>query len=115
MHATYMHTLAPSPIYLVPGSDMSLHDDGSPFLLLRSIVQLCLLSALINHGFQVNCEHKHAHARCSGKDKQTHVHTYTQILLKSLLDERIEAILFGVGLESLHCSECYTRPAPSAA
>lgn len=40
---------------------MSLHDDGSPSSLLRSIVQLRLLSSLINHALQVNCERKHAH------------------------------------------------------
>lgn len=40
---------------------MSLHDDGSPSSLLRSIVQLRLLSSLINHALQVNYERKHAH------------------------------------------------------
>lgn len=86
--------LGPSPIYLVPGSDMSLHDDGSPFLLLRSIVQLQLLSALINHGLQVNCERKHAQALCRGTDRQTKHNTHT-----SLLDGGTEAGLFAIRLE----------------
>lgn len=61
-HTARMHTLTSSePIYLMPSLGMSLHDDGSPFSLLRSIVQLQLLSSLINHAFQVNCMRKHAH------------------------------------------------------
>lgn len=67
-HSMCAHRLDPSPIYLVPSSGMSLHDDGSPFSLLRSIVQLWLPSSLINHGLQVNCRTKHAHVHrgCGG-------------------------------------------------
>lgn len=45
----------------MPDSGRSLRDDGSPLQLLRSSVQVQLLTSLIIRAPQVNCETGHAH------------------------------------------------------